>query len=130
MKLYLDTSALVKLVSAEPESAALRGYLESHSTDIRFTAALARTELIQAATRLDPPAVAHARRLLTRLAVVALTNRLLDAAATLPSVGLRTLDAIHLAAAATATDLRAVITYDTRMADAAIRLGLTVAQPT
>jgi predicted nucleic acid-binding protein len=130
MKLYLDTSALVKLVSAEPESAALRDYLEIHSTDIRFTAALTRTELIRAASRLNSTAaVAHARRLLARLDLVSLTNRLLDAAGVLPPTELRTLDAIHLAAAQTAPDLRAVVSYDARMVEAATQSGLTVARP-
>jgi uncharacterized protein len=43
---------------------------------------------------------------------------------------LRTLDAIHLAAAQTlGDDLTAVITYDQRMAAAAVEIGLTVSAP-
>jgi len=131
MKLYLDTSALVKLVSTEPESPALRRYLEGHAADTRFTSALTRTELIRTVSRHGPAAaVAHARRLLTRLDIVALTTRLLDVAAVLPPAELRTLDAIHLAAAQTALDLRALVTYDARMAATAIQAGVVVAQPT
>ena len=48
MQLYLDTSALVKLVVDEHESAALESYLAEYSADMRFTAALARTELLRA----------------------------------------------------------------------------------
>src|SRR5271166_544410 len=82
MKLYLDTSALVKLVAREPHSPALRRYLETHASDTRFTSALARTELIRAVSRYGPSAaIAQARRLLTRLDTVALSIRLLDVAA-------------------------------------------------
>lgn len=130
MRLYLDTSALVKLVSSEPRSPALRSYLENHAADSRFTSALTRTELIRAALRHgSAAAVAHARRLLTRLDFVALSTRLLDVAALLPPRELRSLDAIHLAAAQTAPDLRALVTYDARMAEAAVAAGLVVAQP-
>jgi uncharacterized protein len=130
MKLYLDTSALVKLVASEPGSTALQRYLEMHAADLRFTSALSRVELVRAASRYgSAAAVAHARRLLTRLHFVALTTRLLDTAAILPPASLRSLDAIHLAAATTAPDLRALVTYDARMADAAAQAGVVVAQP-
>lgn len=61
--------------------------------------------------------------------MVPLTSRLLDEAALLPPSGLRSLDAIHLAAANTAPALRAVITHDDRLADAAEALGVPVIQP-
>jgi predicted nucleic acid-binding protein len=64
------------------------------------------------------------------LATVNLTTSLLDAAALLEPPLLRSLDAIHLAAAQRAgADLRAVITYDTRMADAAGLLSIPVIAP-
>ena len=116
---------------AEPESSALRGYLRDRQEPIWFTAALARTELIRAVSRVAPPeAVEHARSVLAGLDVVALTNRLLDAAAALTPFELRTLDAIHLAAALSAGNrLEAVVTYDVRMSDAADTVGLPVATP-
>ena len=130
MKTYLDTSALIKLVVSEPESRALREYLDSIGDDTLFTAGLARTELIRAARRLDARAVTTSRRLLGGIATVTLTASLLDTAATLDPPLLRSLDAIHLAAAGLAgADLRAVITYDARMADAANLLGLPVVAP-
>ncbi len=55
MKLYLDTSALVKLVQRESESAVLRRYLRSHRDDVRLTSALARTELLRAVAAGDTP---------------------------------------------------------------------------
>ena len=130
MRVYLDTSALVKLVVAEPESAALRSFLTRTPSDGRFTSALARTELIRAiARRGSVEAVAHARRVLAKLDLVPLNSRLLDTAATIVPRELRTLDAIHLAAARTAPDLRELVTYDGRLTEAAIAVGIAVAAP-
>jgi uncharacterized protein len=130
MQLYLDTSALVKLVVVEAESSALQRYLGEFPGDIRFTAALARTELVRAvAPRRSIEIIEHARHILAKLDFVALSNRLLDAAGTLAPPELRTLDAIHLAAALTAPDLRAMVTYHGRLAQAAANAGITVAQP-
>ncbi|HWF69760.1 MAG TPA: type II toxin-antitoxin system VapC family toxin [Mycobacterium sp.] len=130
--IYLDTSALVKLIANETESAALRTYLGARTEQNWFTAALTRTELIRAASRTaSRGAVEHVRSLLASLDLVALTDRLLDVAATLAPASLRTLDAIHLAAAMTAGPrLDAIVTYDDRMATAASDAGLTLAQPT
>ena len=78
-----------------------------------------------------PGALAQARRQLSRLDQILLSPEVLDRAATLaPHIQLRSLDAIHLAAAqVVGADLRAVVTYDRRMADAAHDLGLTVEAP-
>ncbi len=130
MKTYLDTSALIKIVVAEPESPALQTYLGTIPDDTLFTAALTRTELIRALRRVDPAAITRSRHLLGGLATVNLTTSLLDAAALLEPPLLRSLDAIHLAAAQRAgADLRAVITYDSRMAGAAGRLAIPVIAP-
>ena len=130
MKTYLDTSALIKLVVAEPESPSLRTYLGTIPDDTLFTAALTRTELIRAVRRVDVAATTRSRHLLGGLATVNLTTSLLDEAALLEPPLLRSLDAIHLAAAQRAgADLRAVITYDTRMADAAGLLAIPVIAP-
>jgi uncharacterized protein len=130
MQLYLDSSALVKLVVSEAESGALRSYLADRRTDVRMAAALARTEVVRAvAMYRSIELVETARSIIARLHLVPLNNRLLDtAAATLPPE-LRTLDAIHLAAAMTAPDLRAIVTYDKRMSDAAATAGLAVVSP-
>ena len=130
MRIYLDTSALVKLVVAEGESQALKHFLGAHADDSLFSAALARTELIRAVAPNGAPAIADARDLLNRLDTVTLTRQLLDDAGTLLPLRLRSLDAIHLAAAQRAGDsLRAVVTYDTRMLSAAADLGISTASP-
>ena len=78
-----------------------------------------------------PAAVAQARRQLARVDLVNIDSVLLDEAATLaPGTVLRSVDAIHLASAGSiGADLRAVITYDLRMADAAAALSLVVEAP-
>lgn len=130
MQLYIDTSALLKLLTAESESGALRGYLAEAGDDTKFTAAITRTELTRAAARLRNADIAgQAKLLLTRLHFADITIALLDAAAELRPPELRTLDAIHLAAALIAPDLRALVTYDSRLAAAATTAGLTVVSP-
>jgi predicted nucleic acid-binding protein len=132
VKLYLDSSAVVKLIQREPETAALRRYLRQSSRDDQFfTSALSRVEVIRAVTLGGPAAIAQARRQLSRLAQVALTTDQLDQAADLaPGTQLRSLGAIHLAAARLAgSDLRAVVTYDQPMAAIATQLGLPVQTP-
>lgn len=130
MQLYLDTSALTKLVVREPETAALRDFLTSHRDDDVMAAALARTELLRAILRRGAvDALPPARRLLNRIHLATLTSKLLDDAAMTPPTTLRTLDAIHLAAAQTAPALRAIVTYDVRLAEAASSLGMPVAGP-
>ncbi len=131
MTLYLDSSALVKLVKREAETPALRQLLRRRQGERRVTCALARVEVVRAVSGGGPAAVAHARRQIDRLDQINLGRDLLDDAATL-SLGavLRSLDAIHLAAARSiGADLTAVVTYDQRMLDAATALGITVEAP-
>jgi predicted nucleic acid-binding protein len=128
--LYVDSSALVKLVQTERESAALRGYLRRHRSLLRATCALARVEVVRAVAPGGIPAVALARRQLGRFHQLDLDRELLDRAAALPAdTPLRSLDAIHLAAALTLPSLRAVVTYDIRMQAAAHALGLPIEAP-
>jgi predicted nucleic acid-binding protein len=131
MRLYLDTSALVKLIIREPESEALQGFLNEWGTDELCTAALSRTELLRAVAGGGPAATAQARDLLDAVDSITLTRSLLDDAGGLKPMQLRSLDAIHLASAMRAGNtLRAVVTYDARMTDAAERLGIATAAPT
>jgi len=125
---YLDSSALVKLVVAEPESSALRRHLKSRR--VRVSCALARVEVIRAVRGHGRQATARARRVLARTRLLRLDDALLDAAASLDDGVLRSLDAIHLAAAQTfGALLREVVTYDARMTEAARSVGLATAAP-
>ncbi|MFI5394044.1 MAG: type II toxin-antitoxin system VapC family toxin [Candidatus Binatia bacterium] len=128
MAVYLDSSAIAKLVVQEPESAALRRYLRAHPQ--RISCSLSRTEVLRAVRHLGPAALHRARQVLRRVDLIQLDDALLDAAATLDPRILRSLDAIHLAAAQLVSpELEAVITYDRRMADTAALLGFAVVAP-
>lgn len=130
--MYLDSSALVKLVAKESETTALRRYLGRNADVPRVTSSLARVEVVRAVSGGGAQAVARARELLDRLYEVPLERSLLDRAAELRApLALRSLDAVHLASALLlGSTLSAVLTYDARMAAAAVSIGLEVAAPT
>jgi hypothetical protein len=124
--LYLDSSALVKLVNQEAESGALRAALGDRPV---VSCNLARIEVMRAARQKSPPIVAKARELLARTDLIQLDDELLDLAGELEPP-LRSLDAIHLAAALELGDeLEAVVTYDARMTQAAEAVGLPARAP-
>lgn len=129
--LYLDSSALVKLVQVGKETAALRGYLASQPTQPSWSSALSRTEVLRAVLPGGEPAAAQARRILATLHLVELRTEVLERAGALRTgARLRTLDAIHLACALTvAAHLAALVTYDHRMGEAATAIGLRVVSP-
>jgi predicted nucleic acid-binding protein len=125
---YLDSSALVRLVVREAESQALERHLRERPC--RVSCGLARVEVIRAVREHGSAATGRATRLLERVSLLRLDDALLDAAAALGGAQLRSLDAIHLAAAqALGDDLAEVVTYDRRLAAAAGGLDLAVAAP-
>ena len=127
--LYLDSSAFVKVVVEEAESAALRTFLSARAAR-RVSSALLRTEALRAVRHLGPEALATVREGLRRVDLVGIDDRILDTAGALEPRVLRTLDAIHLATAlAVGDDLEAIVTYDDRMVDAAKLMGLSTATP-
>ena len=125
---YLDSSAIVKLAVRETESDALRRHLRRRRPLI--SSALARTEVLRALLPGGEPALAAGRRVLARIDLVRVNDRVLSQAGTLRPEQIRSLDAIHLATAGRlGTELGEIITYDERMADAARALGHNVASP-
>jgi len=124
---YLDTSAFVKTIVQEPESARLLSWLERWPE--RAACALLRTEAVRALRPHGQGRVEAARARFPTLQLTRIDDRLLDEAAQLP-IELRSLDAIHVAAARSlGSDLGALVTYDLRMASVARELGLPVASP-
>lgn len=125
---YLDSSAIVKLAVREAESVALRRYLRRRRPLV--SSALARTEVLRAMLPAGNDAVVAGRKVLTRVDLVRINNRVLDYAAELLPVAVRSLDAIHLATAEQlGEDLGTLVTYDDRMAEAAKQSGYRVVTP-
>lgn len=130
MPFYIDTSALVKLVVAEPETGALLRWLEIEGRE-PVSCDLARTELLRAVRRAAPERTLRARAVLDSITIVAVTADIFEQAGRLEPRALRTLDAIHLAAALVLGDeLEGMVTYDDRLADAAEANGVQAIAPT
>jgi predicted nucleic acid-binding protein len=127
---YLDTSAAVKLVVEEVGSKALRVWLMK-ATEPIVSSDLLRTELLRATRRGAPDQMRQARAVLDSLVLLTVSTSLFEQAGTLEPDLLRSLDALHLAAALDlGDDLDGVVTYDDRLASAAVALGAVVIAPT
>lgn len=126
---YLDTSAAVKLVLVERGSAALRRWLATRDERV-FSSDLLRTELLRSTRRAAPQHMVQARAVLDSLVLLTLSTTVCERAAMLEPELLRSLDAMHLAAALEAGDeLEGIVTYDQRLAEAAKALGVGVLAP-
>ena len=131
--IYLDTSALTKLLVAESETAELRTWLGERVSvgEHAATSAIGRVELMRVVVRYgEPGQVDRARYLLDGLDVLPLTERVITLAETIGPSALRPLDAIHLAAAAQIEqELSAFVTYDRRLLDGCRDVGFPTASP-
>jgi uncharacterized protein len=126
--LYLDSSAIVKLVVSEPETRALRDVLRFWPE--RVSSVIARIEVERVARRLGGGTVRRARTVLSRMALVELGDQVVRSASAIQPTELRTLDAIHLATALSlGEDLGVICAYDARLADAAAATGAEVVAP-
>jgi predicted nucleic acid-binding protein len=129
---YLDSSALVKLVSAEAESEALATYLDGRD-DALAASVVAGVEVVRAARRIGGRTSAEeerARDLISTLLLIELDEAVVAEAIDAEPATLRSLDAIHLATALSVRgDVSAFVTYDERLAEAAKGAGLVVATP-
>lgn len=129
MTLYLDGSAVVKLVRDERETCGLRRRLEQ--TPVHSSSLLLQVEVLRAVETLGVASVGKARQILREITLLDLDRWVAEQAATLRvEPFLRSLEAIHVATARRlGADLTALITYDRRIADAARQLALPVESP-
>ncbi|WP_341729695.1 type II toxin-antitoxin system VapC family toxin [Brooklawnia sp.] len=129
MVFYADTSALVKLVVAEPETRRLRSWISQTSPTL-VSSDLTRTELLRAARRTAPDQIVQARAVLDSLILITPSPATFEAAAFLDPAILRSLDALHLATALElGDDLDGFVCYNQRLAEAAKAHGMTVVAP-
>jgi predicted nucleic acid-binding protein len=131
-RLYLDSSALVKLVVDERESDALVAAIGDR---VMMSSELALTELPRAFRRAKASGRATGTehrvwRLLDRIGFVPLHRVQLVKAGLFEEPWLESLDAIHLAAALSNSDsFDAFVTYDDNQARAVRYAGLELLQP-
>lgn len=135
MRIYLDSSVLVKRVAHESEHDAVETALASVAAagHALITSTLAEVEVSRALrARLDdvePRLIAQAARsAFDGVAVAPLTAAVMASARTIGPPVLRSLDAMHLASAV-ALDVTELWTFDARLAAAAEATGLVVVAP-
>lgn len=125
---YLDTSALGRVLLGEPDSAAVLRSLEDF--DQHVASRLLGVELRRLALRFE--LVEQANQLLGGVALVPIDEALLQEAEAVRPASVATLDAIHLATAlrlSAAGFLDTVLTYDARLLEGALSHGLKVLSP-
>jgi uncharacterized protein len=128
--IYLDSSALVKLVLTESESRALIQWLAERADLALVSSALHRTEVPRAVWRADPSALPRSLRQMRGVDKVAVSTFILDSASVIPPQTLRSSDAVHLASALSIRrQLTAFVAYDKRLLAAARDAGLPTASP-
>jgi predicted nucleic acid-binding protein len=129
--LYLDTSALMKLMRPEPESEALADWLDAQAPAPWVSSTLIEVELPRALRRVEPSLLPSVPPIVARISRYEIDEVVRAAAAAYPDPALRSLDAIHLATgdAVFGTQLTAFVCYDERLLAAAAAVGLPTAAP-
>ena len=128
--LYLDSSAIVKFVLAEPETEALVRFLSGWPE--RISSVLARVEVLRAVRRAGVREAAYRRAegVVARIGLVGIDAAVLNLAETLGPQELRTPAAIHLATAlSVGEDLGALLSYDACLSRAATSSRMVVLSP-
>jgi hypothetical protein len=129
--IYLDSAAVVKLVHAEPESAALRGWLDERAETPWISSVLTEIETFRALARYAPEAVSRLPAVLDQIDLFDLDQGIRMVARTVTPTTVRSLDAIHLGTAMRfRSSLTSFVTYDKRLLDAAQAAGLPINSPT
>lgn len=114
---------------AEPETAVLQAWL-AETTGDWVSSDLARAELTRAVRRVARDELVRARVVLDSVILIEITTAIFEEAGRLEPEVLRTLDAVHLAAAlALGDDLEAIVTYDERLAAATHSNGIASIAP-
>lgn len=124
---YVDSSAALKMTLNEAESSALAAAIDDADAQL-VGCWLLETEMLRAVPRNPELTYEQVTSLLEFIDIIKTPRSTFQSAGYLPGAYLRSLDAIHLAAAV-ATNVDAVLTYDTRMAESARDLGLKVLAP-
>lgn len=128
--MYLDSSALLKLLVEEAESALLADWIAAQVGVPAVSSELVVVEVVRVIRRISPGSEADARALVSQIDLVPLTGDVVAAAADVGDPMLRTLDALHLASALAVREaLTSFVVYDHRLAAAARAAGFEVVNP-
>jgi uncharacterized protein len=133
MRVYFDSSALIKRVVAEPESDELVDYLDRcyEAGDVLASSSLAWVEVSRAVLGRVKRQEAAGQLIDDAMSGIderPMTNEVVSVARRIEPMILRSLDALHLATALL-VDADLVVTYDDRLADACRRNALAVVSP-
>lgn len=127
--IYIDTSALLRVVFPDDMTPAVERLLDDPRTEL-ISSSLLWVEARRGTARRAPRRLPRVDLLLDRVQAVGIGDAVVESAGHLPDPLLRSLDAIHLATALLIReDVDALLTYDERLADAARSHGLPVAAP-
>ena len=128
--IYLDSAAVVKLAHAEPESAALRSWLDKRAEVQWISSVLTEIESFRALARYAPAAVSRLPAVLDQIDLIELDPRIRILAQAVELATVRSLDAIHLGTALhSRAGLTSFVTYNKRLLGAAQAAGLPVDSP-
>jgi predicted nucleic acid-binding protein len=125
---YIDTSALGRVLLAEPDKPAIERALDDY--DKIVSSHLLQVELRRLAFRKN--LLDATSELLADVALISMNEAILTASETLAPSAVGTLDAIHLATAVRLSndgELDALMTYDKQLAEGAREHGITVLSP-
>ena len=130
--IYLDSSAIVKMIRPEAESRDLVEWLNRRN-EPAVTSVLAEVEVPRALRRSSPAHLAAMPAVLARISRIEMDAAVRATAGAYVTDALRSLDAIHLATAevlvASGKRVSAFVTYDTRQAGAVEPTGIRVEIP-
>jgi uncharacterized protein len=128
--IYLDSSALVKLAIAEPESAGLLQWLGEHPNLVRVSSELTWVEVVRVIWHVQPTALPEGYLVTRRVARIEVNDEVIRRAAAVRPPELRSSHAVQIASALTIRrELTAFVAYDKRLLAAAKQAGLPVASP-
>ena len=124
---YIDSSAIIKLIKPEKESAALIKKLPSGLIASRIS----RVEVTRTIIRYEPDLLDATYDVLADIQMVPVEDAIITIAENLPQfIDLRSLDSLHIASALSIKNvLKGVITYDKEMVKAAVALGFKTLSP-
>jgi predicted nucleic acid-binding protein len=130
--IYLDSSAVVKMIRPEAESRDLVKWLNGRN-EVAVTSVLAEVEVPRALRRSAPAHLAAMPGVLARISRMEMDASVRATAGAYVTEALRSLDTIHVATAellvASGKSVSAFVTYDRRQADAVAPTGIPVAAP-